>query len=130
MNMDILLRACGGPGAEFDYEREVCIRLQLSLGDWLSVEECFALMLVLTEKSFQYDDGFVINDETDTVRSIWVADAAAIAASFCDEPQLKWEWFKSKYPEKDLRDGEFARAVDEITARLLSDPSVRERRVS
>jgi hypothetical protein len=129
MNTEVLLRACGGPGPEFDYESEVAARLQRALGDWLTVGQCFALMFVLTEKSFRYGDGFVINDETDIGRSIWVADAAAIAASFCDEPQRTWEWFKSKYPEKDLRDSGFRGSVEEITAKLLSDPTVSERRV-
>lgn len=114
MNRDKLVEACGGGGRECDYLLEVARRLERHLGEWLSLTDCFALMFVITENSFKYVDGFVLNDDEDPATTLWLADAAVLAASFLRDQSHSWEWLKSKYPECAWEQEDYRAAIGRI----------------
>ena len=86
------------------YIREVAQRLKFIFGDWLTDEESIALMDIIHWNSFEFPDGFILNDESDINKEIWLADAGEIIAAFCRDPSKDWSWFKSAYPGHDKED--------------------------
>ena len=120
MNLQKLLDANGGPGTDFDYEKEIAERLEAVLGSWLSLPECFALMDILAYGSFRFDDGFVISDAYDLNKIIGNVEAAAIVACFREEPEQDWLWFKVHFPAYDQESEEFQATRKNVLAKILS----------
>jgi hypothetical protein len=127
MNIEKLLDATSGKGSEFDYLREVVSRLEDALGSELDLTESFMLMDILIHHTFVYDDGFIINDDRPLIRIIGYNEAAAIVATFWDEPTYDWEWFKANcYSERSrsVEVTERRRIRDELLAAILKNPTV------
>ena len=120
MNLQKLLDASGGPSPEYEYEKEIAERLEAVLGSWLSLPECFALMATIAYRSFRFDDGFIISDYHDPNRIIGLADAAAIASSFRQEPEQDWYWFKVGFPAYDQESEEFESTRKDLLAKILT----------
>jgi hypothetical protein len=129
MNLQKLLDACGGPGKDFDYLKEIAVRLEKVLGSWLTLPECIALMNILAYYSFKYDDGFMISDERDPNKIVGLSDAAAIVACFCREPDRDWYQFKVEYPAYNKENKEYEILFNEMLSRILQDPAIRLREI-
>ena len=80
------------------YIREVADRLRHVFGDWLNDDESFALMSLIHWNTFEFPDGFILNDPSDINKEIWLADASEIIAAFCPDASKDPAWFKSVYP--------------------------------
>lgn len=89
----------GTPGeAEWrEYFLEVAHRLEQVLGPWLSFEETVALIDIIHNQVLLFEDGFVINDDSDINKEMWIADAAFVAAAFCRAPDEDAAWWKREY---------------------------------
>lgn len=125
MDMQKLLAASGGPGPEFDYPKEVVARLVRVLSDQLTLVQSIALMDILTSYTFLYDDGFIINNKRDLIQIIGFADAAAIVATFWDDPERDWEWFKAEHLVFDRKIPEYAGILNQLLTAILQEPTVR-----
>jgi hypothetical protein len=127
MNIEKLHYSAGGPSSMFDYQREVVTRLEDALGSELDLNQSLMLMEILTSCTFVYDDGFIINDERDLIRGIGYSDAAAIVATFWDEPEYDFQWFKAEYFSDysfSVGKAELRRIRDELLAAILHNPTV------
>ena len=129
VNFQKLLDAHGGEGAEFRYSREVVRRIERWLGRQPDLSQSIALMHILTLYSFEYDDGFVINDERGIIELIGLAEAASIVATFWDDPKQDWEWFRMAYWDVDKSKPEYQDVFNSTLGQILQDPTVRIREI-
>lgn len=114
---------CKEASLEYSYLSEVAKRLKKILGSRLTKDEVIAMMDVITLYSFQFNDGFVINDDRDHI--IGRSDAAAIAACFSKEPGTSVLWWKVEYPASDKESEEYQAVSDRLLAKIMRDPHVR-----
>jgi hypothetical protein len=84
-------------------------------------------MHILTLYSFQYDDGFIINDELGDIELIGLAEAASIVACFWDDPQQDWEWFRIQYWDIDKSTDEYQQVFNQMLQQLIGDPKIKIR---
>lgn len=117
------LRESKEASLEYSYLSEVAKRLDKILGSRPTKDEIIAMMNVITLYSFQFNDGFVINDDREHI--IGFSDAAAIAACFCKEPGKDSLWWKVEYPAYDKESEEYQAVSDRLLAKLIQSPIVR-----
>jgi hypothetical protein len=108
---------------EYTYLSEVAKRLSKILGEWLTADEVIAMMDVITLYSFQFNDGFVINDIQDEM--IGRSDAAAIAACFSKDQGKNSLWWKAEYSAHDKESEEYQVVSGRILAEITRAPIIR-----
>jgi hypothetical protein len=127
MKIDKLIHAFGEASEEFDYFKEVTRRLEEVFGNSLTQPEGIALMSIISNRSFGFADGFVINDTAEINRMIGLADAGAIVASLSSDPDLDYAFLKTLYPAFDKESQSFREAYNDLLARLLGTPEIEEK---
>jgi len=113
-----------GSGREFHYLGEVVKRLEKILGPRLAHDEIIALMDIITLYSFQFADGFVLNNDADVTSTIGISSAAAVAACFSQDPHKDWQWWKAEYSAYDRGNEKFQRCYDAILAKIVRYPAM------
>lgn len=82
----------GHPTAQYKHCFEVANRLESALGEWLTLDECLALVYILANNTIVYKDEFVGNDLTNFIKLIGFVEAAAIASCFHQYPNVDWQY--------------------------------------
>jgi hypothetical protein len=118
MNETKLREACGSDERAYRYLSEAARRLEAIIGTKLGEKDCIALIHLVTERTLEFADGFVINklSEYDTILSY--SDAAAIAASIHDAEGRNWEWFRAEFQiadtESEVYEARFRRLLKRV----------------
>lgn len=140
MNLEKLRPATGTDknDLKIEYAEEVVRRLSRAIGERLTEEEAIALMWILQFRTWEYQDGFVINDLVEDSRSFGLVKAAAVAACFCSEvteerrrfkdknPDLDdIDYFKIEFPAYDQESDQYQKTMERLERKISADPTFR-----
>ncbi len=95
---------------------ELIRRLEGTLGSWLSIDDCLALINLFECYDFKWDDGFV----SDRDFFCNVSNFARVASCFSRDSRMGWHAFYIEYLSE-KSSARMWRRADELKERLLSN---------
>lgn len=96
MNIQKIIHSLGQNAPELNYVKEVAQRLGDILGDNLSYIETIALIDLISLNSIRFRDGFIVNDDSELVKTLGYALASIIGSVLCIHPDEEPYWWKDE----------------------------------